>query len=164
MAHIEALKRKILAGIDLERWLYISRFRNRKIVFTNGCFDIIHRGHIHYLAEASSLGDLLVVGLNTDASVRRIKGPKRPLIDQESRALALASMCFVSAVVLFDDDTPYNLIKTIKPDFLVKGGDYKLSEIAGHDFVTAYGGKVLALELVQGYSTTDIIRKINPDH
>jgi len=161
MANIETLKSKILAGVVFERWLHIDRFKSRKIVFTNGCFDIIHKGHIYYLAEASKFGDHLVIGLNTDASVKRIKGPGRPLVDQDSRALALSALSFVSAVVLFDEDTPLELIKTVRPDFLVKGGDYRPEDIVGYDFVTSYGGKVLALDLIEGYSTTEIIRKIN---
>ena len=164
MANIETVKSKILAGDNFERWLNVVRFKGRRIVFTNGCFDIIHKGHIYYLAEASKLAEHLVIGLNTDASVKRIKGAERPLTDQDSRALVLAGLGFVSAVVLFDEDTPIELIKKIKPDFLVKGGDYLPVEIVGYDFVTSYGGKVLSLDLIEGYSTSDIIRKIKAGH
>ncbi len=151
---------KILAGQELDRWLAIARFRNRKIVFTNGCFDILHRGHVDYLARASELGDRLVVGLNTDASVRRLKGNSRPYLDEGARAVILASLSFVSAVVLFDEDTPYELIRHIRPDVLVKGGEYKLKEIVGHDLVTGRGGKVLTIEMTAGHSSTSIIDKI----
>ena len=114
--------------------------QGRKIVFTNGCFDVLHRGHIQYLAKAAALGDSLVIGLNTDASVKKLKGPSRPYLDEDTRALILASLGFVTAVVLFDEDTPYDLIKRIQPDVLVKGGDYKTEEIVGYDMVKAKGG------------------------
>jgi rfaE bifunctional protein nucleotidyltransferase chain/domain len=130
------------------------------IVFTNGCFDVIHRGHIDYLSKARMLGSRLVIGLNSDASVRRIKGANRPLQDETSRALILASMFFVDAVVLFDDDTPYELIRTVKPDVLVKGSDYRAEEIVGYDIVTALGGRVETLDYLEGYSTTAIEQRI----
>ena len=132
-----------------------------KVVFTNGCFDILHRGHVEYLAKAADLGDILVVGLNTDASVRRLKGEGRPVNNQEARALVLASLSFVDAVVLFDDDTPYNLIKTLRPDVLVKGADYQPEAIVGYDIVTSYGGTVTTIPLVEGYSTTNFIERLN---
>ena len=113
-----------------------------KVVFTNGCFDLVHQGHIDYLSKARDLGDVLVVGLNTDASVRRLKGPRRPINDEYSRALLLASMLFVDYVVLFGEDTPYELIKTLQPDILVKGSDYRPEDIVGYDIVMAKGGKV----------------------
>ena len=156
----DIIQGKILAGPELDRWLAIARFRNRKIVFTNGCFDVLHRGHVDYLARASELGDRLVVGLNTDASVRRLKGHSRPYLDEGARAVILASLGFVSVVVLFDEDTPYELIRHIKPDVLVKGGEYKLEEIVGHDLVTGWGGKVLTIEMTAGYSSTSIIDRI----
>jgi len=137
----------------------LSTFRSQglKVVFTNGCFDILHRGHVEYLSKASDMGDMLVVGLNTDASVRRLKGEGRPVNNQEARALVLASLSFVDAVVLFDEDTPYELIKAVRPDILVKGADYKPEEIVGYDVVTSYGGKVETVPLVVGYSTTSLI-------
>ncbi len=140
----------------------ISHWRNThsKVVFTNGCFDILHKGHIEYLAQAASLGDVFVIGLNSDASVSRLKGPDRPVIEQENRALALAALQFVSKVVLFEEDTPLNLIKFIQPDILVKGGDYDISTIVGADVVQAKGGKVLTIPFVSGYSTSNIIEKI----
>jgi rfaE bifunctional protein nucleotidyltransferase chain/domain len=162
MKNTDLLKRKIMSGDDFERWLYANRFRGRKVVFTNGCFDILHRGHIEYLAGAADLGDLLVVGLNTDASVGRIKGPDRPVNDGDSRALTLAALVYVSAVVFFDEDTPIELIKKVKPDYLVKGGDYNPPDIVGYDFVTSYGGKVISLSLTEGFSTTALLKKINP--
>jgi len=158
---LEVLQAKIITDpVALDRLIAVWKFKENKIVFTNGCFDLIHRGHIEYLAKASSLGDVLVVGLNTDASVRSIKGRSRPLQDEYSRALILAAMRFVDFVVLFDEDTPENLIRKIQPDVLVKGGDYKPSEIVGYNIVTAKGGKVLTIELVENYSTTKLIKKI----
>ena len=132
----------------------------RKVVFTNGCFDLVHQGHIDYLSKARDLGDVLVVGLNTDASVRRLKGPRRPINDEYSRALLLASMLFVDYVVLFGEDTPYELIKTLQPDILVKGSDYKPEDIVGYDIVMAKGGKVETLDFLPGFSTTAIEQKI----
>ena len=136
------------------------KFRNEKIVFTNGCFDIIHRGHIEYLAKAASLGTKLIVGLNTDASVRRLKGENRPVNDERGRALALASLLFVDEVILFNTDTPRELIEFIQPDVLVKGGDYRPEDIVGNDIVTARGGQVVTIPLVEGYSTTSIIEHL----
>lgn len=137
--------------------LTIWRNQGLRIVFTNGCFDLLHRGHVEYLAKASDKGDVLVVGLNTDASVRRIKGDSRPVNDENARAIVLASLACVDAVVLFGEDTPYELIKVVRPDVLVKGADYKPKEIVGYDIVTSYGGKVETVELVEGYSTTGTI-------
>jgi len=158
---IDHIKRKIFKNLnDLEKYLHIWRFKNYKIVFTNGCFDILHRGHLEYLIEASKLGDILILGLNTDNSIRRLKGEGRPIQDQKTRALLLAAYYFIDAIVFFDEDTPLELIKFIRPDILVKGGDYKKEEIVGYDFVTSYGGDVIILPYVEGYSTTKIINKI----
>jgi len=132
----------------------------RKVVFTNGCFDLVHQGHIDYLSKARDLGDVLVVGLNTDASVRRLKGPRRPINDEYSRALLLASMLFVDYVVFFGEDTPYELIKTLQPDILVKGSDYRPEDIVGYDIVMAKGGRVETLDFLPGFSTTAIEDKI----
>ncbi|MCU0373429.1 MAG: D-glycero-beta-D-manno-heptose 1-phosphate adenylyltransferase [Ignavibacteria bacterium] len=134
--------------------------KNTKVVFTNGCFDIIHRGHVEYLYEAKSLGGYLVVGLNSDDSVRRLKGETRPLQSQGDRAYVLDSLKCVDAVIIFGEDTPYELIKTVMPDFLVKGGDWKESDIVGSDIVTGIGGKVISLKFVDSYSTTNLINKI----
>lgn len=161
MIRLNAVNRKILAGQALDRWLAIAGFKRKTIVFTNGCFDIVHRGHIQYLAQAAGMGDLLVIGLNTDESVRKLKGPSRPVLDEGTRSLVLASLGFVSAVVLFDEETPYNLIKKIQPNILVKGGDYKPEEIVGYDLVKARGGQVLTIPLVEGYSSTSIIEKLS---
>ena len=132
----------------------------KKIVFTNGCFDILHRGHIEYLSMARDLGVVLIIGLNTDDSVKRIKGEGRPVQDETSRALILASLRFVEAIILFDEDTPYDLISMIKPDVLVKGGDYTEETIVGADIVKANGGEVVTIPLVEGYSTSGLIEVI----
>jgi rfaE bifunctional protein nucleotidyltransferase chain/domain len=141
---------------DLAYW----KFKEQNIVFTNGCFDILHRGHVEYLAKAASLAEIMVVGLNTDSSVKRLKGSKRPVQDETSRALILASLSFVTRVVLFDEDTPYELIKFVQPDILVKGSDYKAEDIVGYDVVKAKYGEVVTIDLVDGYSTTAIVRKL----
>ena len=160
MTKPEVIQRKILRQPELDRVLAYWRFRDQKIVFTNGCFDIIHLGHIDYLAKAAGLGNKLIIGLNTDASTRRLKGPHRPINDENARAMIIASFSFVDAVVLFDEDTPYNLISAIQPDILVKGADYRAEDIAGYDIVKAKGGKVETLEYLPGYSTSLIDKRI----
>lgn len=157
---IEIIKSKILDDKKLCGVLELARIQNKKIVFTNGCFDLLHQGHIDYLAKARSLGDMLIIGLNTDNSIKRLKGNSRPIQDEQSRALILASLLFVDYVVMFDEDTPYNLIKKINPDVLVKGADYKKEDIVGYDIVELNGGKVMTLNYLEGYSTSNIIRKI----
>jgi D-beta-D-heptose 7-phosphate kinase/D-beta-D-heptose 1-phosphate adenosyltransferase len=132
----------------------------RKVVFTNGCFDIVHRGHVEYLTKAKALGDVLFVGMNTDASVRRLKGMSRPIVCQDDRALVLAAFRVVDYVCLFDEDTPHELIKAIVPDVLVKGSDWKIDSIVGKDIVEAAGGTVQTIDFVTNRSTTDIIKKI----
>ena len=139
-----------------EQW----RTQGNQIVFTNGCFDILHYGHLHYLADARQCGDRLVVGLNATASVRRLKGEFRPINDELTRIFALAALEFVDAVVIFEEDTPLELIKTIRPDVLVKGGDWQPGQIVGSDFVLSIGGEVKSLPFVAGYSTTNIEQKI----
>lgn len=161
MNYFDRVKNKIIEGEELEKWLDECRKNGKKIVFTNGCFDILHRGHVEYLSKAAAFGDVMVVGLNTDASVKRLKGPSRPVNDEYARAFVLAGLEFVSAVVLFDEDTPYNLIKKVQPDFLVKGSDYKPENIVGYDIVTAKGGKVVTVDLVEGFSTTKTIEKMS---
>lgn len=158
MSYNQLVKDKIVTAVQLRDKL-LGQPR-RKIVFTNGCFDLVHQGHIDYLSKARDLGDMLVVGLNTDASVRRLKGPRRPINDEYSRALLLASMLFVDYVVLFGEDTPYELIKTLQPDILVKGSDYKPEDIVGYDIVMAKGGRVETLDFLPGFSTTAIEQKI----
>ena len=160
MKKLEFLSSKILDREQLRRACVLWNFKNMKVVFTNGCFDILHLGHIEYLAKAANLGDVLVIGLNSDLSVHRIKGDSRPINDEHSRSMVLAALGFVTAVVLFDEETPYELIKTIQPDVLVKGRDYKPKEIVGHDIVLGKGGKVKTIELTPGYSTTRIEQKI----
>ena len=130
------------------------------IVFTNGCFDILHLGHVDYLEKARALGNKLIVGMNTDASVQRLKGKERPIVAETSRAAVMASLQFVDAVILFDEDTPYELIDYLKPDILVKGDDYKIENIVGADVVIKNGGTVKTIPLVAGYSTTKIVNKI----
>lgn len=136
------------------------RLHEKKIVFTNGCFDIIHMGHIDYLAKAADLGDKLIIGVNSDKSTRSIKGPSRPITDERSRSLVLAAFSFVDAVVLFDDETPLELIKIVMPDVLVKGADYTVDQIVGSDVVIQNGGRVQTLDYIPGYSTTLIEQKI----
>ncbi|MBO9698988.1 MAG: D-glycero-beta-D-manno-heptose 1-phosphate adenylyltransferase [Sporocytophaga sp.] len=134
--------------------------RGEKVVFTNGCFDILHLGHADYLEKSRSLGDRLIVGLNTDASVRKLKGPERPVNPEYARARILAALEFVDAVILFDEDTPFELISHVIPDILVKGDDYKIENIVGADIVMKHGGEVKTISLVDGFSTTGIIGKI----
>jgi len=160
MKKLVFLSSKILDREQLRRACALWNFKEMKVVFTNGCFDILHLGHIEYLAKAANLGDVLVIGMNSDHSVHRIKGDNRPINDEHSRSMVLAALGFVTAVVLFDEETPYELIKTIQPDVLVKGRDYKPKEIVGHDIVLGKGGKVKTIELTPGYSTTGIEQKI----
>jgi len=154
------LQQKIFNSETLRKQLALWRFHEKKIIFTNGCFDLIHLGHIDYLSKAASLGDVLVVGLNTDSSVSKIKGPGRPITDEHSRLMVMASLFFVNAVILFDEPTPINLITLVQPDILVKGGDYKIEEIVGYDVVKAKKGEVVTIDVVEGYSTSLIERKI----
>ncbi len=146
---------------EIDPLLAFWRFKNKKIVFTNGCFDILHYGHVKYLAKAADKGDILIIGLNTDTSVKALKGDNRPIVDEQSRGILLASLHFVDAVVLFDEETPKRIIEYIKPRILVKGGDYNPAEIVGYDFVTKTGGTVTTIELAKGFSTSSIIEKIS---
>lgn len=159
MNHLEKIQNKILNKDNLAEWVAECRAKGSKIVFSNGCFDILHRGHVEYLAKAADFGDEMLIGLNTDASVKRLKGSSRPINDEYARAIVLSGLEFVSAVVLFDEDTPYNLIKAVQPDVLVKGSDYKPEDIVGYDIVTAKGGRVETIDFVDGYSTTRTIEK-----
>jgi len=153
----EYIKNKILSADELIRQGGRWRLKSKRIVFTNGCFDIFHPGHLHILSEAKSFGDMLVVGLNTDSSVKRLKGAERPIHNEEQRAQLLAALKLVDAVVLFDEDTPLELIKSLKPEVLVKGADYKISEVVGATEVQAYGGSVRLVELLSGHSSSAII-------
>lgn len=133
---------------------------DKRVVFTNGCFDILHAGHVQYLEEAKALGDILVLGLNTDASVRGLKGEERPIVNEQQRAAVIAGLACVDWVVFFDEPTPARLIEQIAPDILVKGGDWRPDQIVGADFVLARGGEVRSLQFLPGISTTDIINRI----
>jgi D-glycero-beta-D-manno-heptose 1-phosphate adenylyltransferase len=137
------------------------KHRQEKVVFTNGCFDILHLGHIDYLSKAADLGDRLIIGVNTDASVSKIKDPNRPIIEEVTRLTKLASFAFVDGVILFDEETPIELIKSVRPDVLVKGGDYKISTIVGADFVKQNGGNVIVIPFLEGHSSTNYINKIS---
>ncbi|MDP2807519.1 MAG: D-glycero-beta-D-manno-heptose 1-phosphate adenylyltransferase [bacterium] len=137
-----------------------AKAQGKKVVFTNGVFDLLHRGHVEYLQKARELGDILVIGLNSDSSVCRIKGSKRPLCSQEDRAIVLSALVCVDHIVLFDEDTPQKLIEALVPDILVKGADYSVEQIVGADVVLKNGGKVLPIELTPGKSTTGLIKRI----
>jgi rfaE bifunctional protein nucleotidyltransferase chain/domain len=136
------------------------KLKGKKLVFTNGCFDILHKGHIKTLSEAKKTGDILVVGINDDASVNRLKGPERPIIPLDSRMAVLASLEFVDYVIPFSEDTPIEVIKAVRPDVLIKGGDYREEEIVGRELVVRLGGFVRIVELLPGFSTSDIIERI----
>lgn len=161
MKSLIKLRQKIFKNKEaLASILHAWQQENKKIVFTNGCFDILHRGHIEYLAKAADFGDVLVIGLNSDDSVSRIKGPHRPIQDEISRAHIMAALEFVDLVVYFNEDTPYDLIKTVQPDVLVKGADYKAENIVGYDIVKAKGGEVETIEFLPGHSTSAIEARI----
>ncbi|SMO58501.1 D-glycero-beta-D-manno-heptose 1-phosphate adenylyltransferase [Solitalea koreensis] len=151
---------KLLSKEEVAKKIYTWRFLGDKIVFTNGCFDLLHLGHVDYLSKAASLGQRLVIGLNSDFSTKNLKGNNRPIQDEYSRAMLLASMFFVDAVVLFDEATPFELIKFIQPDVLVKGSDYTIDKIVGADIVMANGGVVKTIDYIPGYSTSAIEQKI----
>ena len=136
------------------------RGRGKKIVFTNGCFDILHYGHAKYLEAAKAKGDILVVGINSDSSVKKIKGPGRPIVGQDYRARMVAALESVDFTVIFSEETPAGLIESLKPDVLVKGGDWKIKDIVGAEFVRGRGGKVYSIRFVKGFSTTKVIKKI----
>jgi len=165
----DLIQSKIYTKDTIVQQLSIWRFQKKKMVFTNGCFDIVHRGHIDYLAKAADLGEVLIVGVNSDASVKRLnKGDARPLQDERSRALILSAFSFITAIIIFDEQTPLELIQFLKPDVLVKGADYDADEtdkqskkyIVGADIVKANGGVVRTIEYLEGYSTTAIENKI----
>lgn len=160
MGKLQTIESKVVTVESLQKLLNIWRLKDQKIVFTNGCFDLLHLGHIDYLAKAADLGNRLVIGLNTDLSTSNLKGPNRPITDEKSRSHILASLFFVDAVVLFDEPTPQNLIASVKPDVLVKGADYTIDKIVGADLVLANGGEVKTIEYIDGYSTTAIENKI----
>lgn len=161
MNALENVKSKILA-IESAKFIFqTARFFEEKIVFTNGVFDLLHLGHVDYLSKAKDCGNILVVGVNSDTSAKTLnKGVTRPLQDEVSRATILAALHFVDYVIVFNEETPYELIKAIQPDVLVKGADYKVEQIAGHDIVLAKGGEVKLIEFLEGYSTSNIEKKI----
>jgi len=157
----EMPEHKVLARSSLQQRLAALRRRGKRIVFTNGCFDLIHPGHVRYLRAARRCGDVLVVGLNSDRSVRHLnKGPGRPLVTERDRAEVLAALEMVDYVTIFDADTPYDLICSLRPDVLVKGGDWPISRIVGADVVRAAGGTVKVIPYLEGYSTTALLRKM----
>ena len=157
---IDIIKAKVQTNEEINKTVTSWKEEGLQVVFTNGCFDILHYGHVHYLAQARALGDRLVVGLNSKASVGRLKGPSRPINDDDTRQFLLASLQYVDAVVVFEEDTPLNLISIVKPDILVKGGDYTIETIVGADIVLNNGGKVKSLDFVPGYSTTAIEERL----
>ena len=136
------------------------RKKGKKVVFTNGCFDILHVGHVRYLKEAKGYGDILIVAVNSDSSVKTIKGDKRPIVSQSERAEVVAALEMVDYVTMFDEDTPYNVIKKLQPDVLIKGGDWTIDKIVGRDIVEARGGKVIAIPFIEGASTTGIVERV----
>ncbi|MEM6299894.1 MAG: D-glycero-beta-D-manno-heptose 1-phosphate adenylyltransferase [Bacteroidota bacterium] len=155
-----ATKNKVLSQEETKQLIVNWQRQGEKVVFTNGCFDILHLGHIDYLEKAAQQGDRLIVAVNTDASVRKLKGETRPLNNEYARCRLLAALAFTDAIVLFSEDTPLTLIETLKPDVLIKGADYSLEQIVGADVVIAKGGEVRTIELVEGYSTTGLVEKI----
>lgn len=161
MTNLEIIQKKIVPLEQLKRNLNVWRMKDLKIVFTNGCFDLLHHGHIDYLSKASDLGDILIIGLNSDFSVKKLdKGKNRPIQNENDRALILSALQFVEAITIFHEDTPLELIKIVQPDVLVKGGDWKENEIVGADVVKSKGGTVTVIPFVDGYSTTAIEKRI----
>ena len=159
----DAIVDKVKDRKGVREWVHVWRKFGDQIVFTNGCFDILHRGHLDYLSKAADLGDRLIIGVNTDQSVRNLKGSNRPVIDQETRALKLASLAYVDAVVLFDEETPLDLITALEPDILVKGADYSESEVVGAKEVQTRGGRVVLIPFLEGFSTSAIIERFRKD-
>lgn len=160
MKQVNNIPEKIYTIEKLRKQIAIWKFLGKKVAFTNGCFDILHKGHIFSLSEAAATADILIVGLNADTSVKRLKGENRPVNDENARALLLASLVMVDAVILFEEDTPQQLIATLLPDILVKGGDYTVEQIAGSREVIENGGKVIINPIIEGFSTTGIIEKM----
>ena len=160
MSNLINIKSKIHSLSDLKRLSDKWKESGEKIVFTNGCFDLLHRGHVEILANMADLGDKLIIGLNSDSSIKHLKGEDRPIIDETSRAILLASLQFVDAIVFFTEETPHKLIKSLVPDVLAKGGDYKVKEITGHEVVLENGGEVILVSFIDGFSSTNIVKKI----
>ncbi len=164
MRAIDSIPKKITDLKTLCFKVAAWRATGKTIAFTNGCFDILHEGHIYSLSQAAKEADILIVGVNSDASIKRLKGNDRPINHEQSRALILASLAVVDAVVIFEEDTPLQLIQTLLPDFLVKGGDYSIDQIVGSKEVIANGGKVVINQIVEGCSTTGIIQQIKSSY
>jgi rfaE bifunctional protein nucleotidyltransferase chain/domain len=160
METLKSIENKILKIHELTSVIFDWKKNKNSVVFTNGCFDILHYGHVSYLARAKDLGDKLIIGLNSDVSVKRLKGESRPMNNEHDRAIILSALQFVDAVTIFDEDTPERIIKTIVPDVLAKGGDYSYENIVGADFVMSNGGLVEIIPFVDGHSTTNIINKL----
>ena len=160
MSNLKNIKSKIYSLSDLKIQSDKWKENGEKIVFTNGCFDLVHRGHIEVLANTADLGDKLIIGLNSDSSIKELKGENRPIMDEISRSILLASLQFVDAIVFFSEETPYKLIETLIPDVLAKGGDYKVTEIAGKEVVLENGGEVILVPFIDGFSSTNIVEKI----
>lgn len=161
MSFHQQLKNKLVAREEALQRITLLREQGKKVVFTNGCFDILHPGHVDYLSQARDLGDFLIVGLNTDNSVKRQnKAPNRPVNNEQARGMVLAGLASIDALVLFDETTPYELISLLKPDVLVKGDDYAVEKIIGYNVVMANGGKVVTIPFLEGYSTTRLIARI----
>lgn len=164
MRNANIIHQKIFTREHLVRQVLVWKFLGKRIVFTNGVFDLLHHGHIYSLSQAAQEGDILIVGINADSSVKRLnKGPERPINDQQSRAILMASMIMVDAVVIFEEDTPYELILSLMPDVLVKGGDYRVEQVVGHREVLENGGQVIINPIVEGFSTTGIVKRVKSE-
>ena len=160
MSHLKSINTKILPLKSLKNQVTNWKKTGKKVVFTNGCFDLIHRGHIEALAQTADLGDKLIIGLNSDVSIKKLKGESRPIIDEKSRVILLASLSFVDAIILFSEETPLNLITNLNPNILAKGGDYEINTIVGHEIIRKNGGEVILIPFVEGFSSSNIIDKI----
>lgn len=161
MSFHDQLKSKVILKEDALRKLNGLRLKGKKIIFTNGCFDILHSGHVDYLTQARDLGHYMILGLNTDSSVKKLnKAPGRPVNDEHARAKVLSALACIDAILFFDEETPYELIKFLQPDILVKGNDYKAEEVVGYDVVKARGGEVITIPLLEGFSTTKLIERL----
>ena len=160
MSNFKNINSKIYSLLDLKTQSDKWKINGEKIVFTNGCFDLLHRGHVEVLANTADLGDRLIIGLNSDSSIKKLKGSTKPIIDEISRSILLASLQFVDAIVFFTEETPHKLIETLVPDVLAKGGDYKIKEISGNEVVLENGGEVILVPFIDGFSSTNIVEKI----
>lgn len=159
MLSYEKIIKKLILPTEVEALFSQKVRKNKKIVFTNGCFDLLHRGHVYYLAKAREMGNILVIGLNSDRSVTRLKGEGRPVNSQNARAEVLGALGMVDYIIVFEEDTPLNLINVVRPDLLVKGGDYRVDEIVGYEEVLSWGGEVLTIPILEGYSSSSIIER-----